>query len=237
MKSKNQINQLLTKFHSEYGIDLTSSSQGDSLWLASKLGVISASNASKVVAKTGSATRNGYMAELVGQVATGLHAEISGKAIEWGKNYEQAARSSYEFMTGNKIEEVPFVFKDSKFRVGVSPDGIVKGKSKGTEIKCPYNTRFYIEFLANDKIKPEYQWQYQFTLWVTGADEWDFVQFDPRMKISPMKIITVKRENKYIDKLEEQVPLFISEMDEMMNTVGVEFGQHWLGLSELIEGA
>ena len=51
-----------------------------------RLGVISASNASKLLAKRGSATRDSYLAQLVGEIATGMpQDEINAKAMAWGK--------------------------------------------------------------------------------------------------------------------------------------------------------
>src|SRR5690606_3195633 len=121
-----------------------------------------------------------YMTELVAQVCTGTIEEINSKYMEWGKQQESSARSAYEFENDILITQVPFVFKDLSFREGCSPDGLVTD-SKGVEIKCPYNTQHFIKFLVDDEIKPEYVWQYQYTLRVMGADEWDFVQYDPRM--------------------------------------------------------
>lgn len=227
MKTLADVNELLKQFEEKYGMPMADAQQGSEAWLTLKLGVISASNASKMVAKAGSATRDSYMAELVAQVATGIMPEISAKPMEWGKDHEDAARSSYEFMTGENTTEVPFVFLDNSFRVGVSPDFILDGKNKGGEIKCPWNSVHYIQFLTSDKIKPEWDWQVQLTLKVIGADTWDFCQYDPRMKKNPLKITTIDRDEKKQKTLDDAIPQFISDMDKMLQKAGFEFGEHW----------
>lgn len=230
MKTPSEIKALVSKFEERFGLRIAEAPQGSAAWFQSKLGVISASNASKVVAKADSDTRNTYLCELVAQVATGLMEEINSKYIDWGNQHEDAARSSYEFATGNLITQVPFVFKDDSFREGCSPDGIVTD-TKGVEIKCPFNSVHYVKFLLGDEIKSEYQWQCQYTLRVMGADEWDFVQYDPRMKKNPLKILTVKRDAEKQAKFDELVPKFIKDMDKMLAEVGIEFGEQWRRLA------
>lgn len=227
MKNQDQINRLLRAFESRYGLEVVGAEQGSETWHTLKLGVISASNASKVVAKRDSETRATYMAELVAQVATGLHEEfLSNKYVEWGKQNEDGARAYYEFETGQTVKPVSFVFKDEAFREGCSPDGIVDDR-KGCEIKCPFNSAHYVKFLADDKIKPEYQWQYQYTLRVMEAEEWDFVQYDPRMIVTPLKRLVVVRDAEKQKLLDDAVPQFIADMDAMLKRIGVEFGAHW----------
>lgn len=226
MKSLNDVNSLLKSFENKFGIPISDAVQGSDAWFKLKLGVLSASNASKIVAKKDSETRATYMAELVAQVATGIMEEISSKYLDWGNQHEDAARSCYEFETGADMIQLPFVFKDNSFREGCSPDGIVSDK-KGAEIKCPFNSVHYIKFLTDDKIKPEYVWQYQFTLRVMDADEWDFVQYDPRMKVSPLKVLTVTKDEEKQKTLADACPQFISDMDKMLEQIGMKFGTQW----------
>lgn len=227
MKSIDQIMNTLYVFEQKYGLAVAGAAQLSPAWFSAKLGVISASNASKAVAKRDSDTRLSYMAQLVAQVCTGAMEEINAKAIEWGRTHEDAARSHYEFMTGTQLAQLPFVFKDEKFREGCSPDGILIDV-KGTEIKCPFNTEHYIKFLCMDKIKPEYDWQNQFTMRILEADSWDSVQYDPRMHAKPMHILTFKRDEEKQKMLDDLIPLFIDDMDKMLAKIGVKFGDQWV---------
>lgn len=227
MKTIEDINKTLAAFEKKFGIPARDSKQGSDIWFDVKLGVLSASNASRAVAKKGTETRATYMAELVAQVATGLMEEVNSKAMDWGKSHEDAARSHYEFETGNKMIQLPFVFIDDKFREGCSPDGIVS-TTKGAEIKCPFNSVHFIKFVTEEKVKLEYQWQNQFTMRVLGAGEWDAVQYDPRMKDYPMHSITVPRDEEMQKQLDELIPEFISDMDKMLKKLGLKFGDQWL---------
>lgn len=226
MKTIKQMNAILDSYQKKYGVAAFDIKQGSPEWLKLKLGVISASNASKVVAKKDSETRATYMAELVAQVCTADSEELNSKYLDWGKDHEDAARSSYEFSEGVVIQQVPFVYMDESHREGCSPDGII-GESKGVEIKCPYNAVHFIKFLTEDKIKPEYVWQYQYCMRVTGATEWDFVQYHPNMKKTPLKVLLVGRDDEKQKTLADAVPQFILDMDKMLEKIGVNFGDQW----------
>lgn len=226
MKTLNEINKVLAEFEKRFGVSVRDAQQGSEVWLMMKAGVISASNASKLLMKKGAEGRATYMAELIAQVCTGMMKDIDFKQADWGKDHEDAARASYEFAAGVTITPLTFVFKDDSFREGCSPDGIVT-ESRGCEIKCPWNTANYIKFLAGDVIKPEYKAQTQFTLRVMDAQEWDFVQFDPRMKAKPLHMVRVERDEAMQGLFGEAVPEFIHEMDKILGQIGIQFGDQW----------
>lgn len=226
MKKLADVDALIRKFEEKAERLVTGAQQGSGAWQFMKLGVISASRAADAVAKRDSQTRASYMAELVAQVCTGLFKEIDARAMEWGRQNEDAARACYEFASGHTVTQVPFVFKDETFRVGCSPDALI-GDTKGAEIKSPYATENYIKFLTMDKIRSEYVWQTQFGMWVLDAAEWDVVQYDPRMKKSPIKILTTPRDEEKMKVFDEKVPEFIADMDAMLSRIGIAFGEHW----------
>lgn len=226
MKTLSDVENTLKAFEKKFGLPVLGAQQQSATWFKTKLGVGSGSNASKIVAKRDSETRATYLASLVAQVCTGICDEFMSKECEWGRINEDAARSSYEFESGNEIIQAPFVFKDDTFRCGCSPDGFV-GANRGVEIKCPYNTANFIKFITEDKIRPEYQWQVQFAMWVTGAEIWDFVQFDPRMKKSNIKVFPVERDEAKQKQLNECVPEFLQDMDWALAKIGINFGDQW----------
>lgn len=226
MKSLKDVSRLYDAFEKKYGIAIADAQQGSTMWQILKLGVISASNVNKAVAKAGSETRNTYLAELCAQICTGTFDELNSKYLEWGNFHEDAARSYYEFSTGNEVKQLPFVFKDDSFRMGCSPDGIVN-ETKGVEIKCPFNAVHFVKFLVEDKIKSEYVWQYQYSLWVMDATHWDFVQYHPSMKKNPMKILTVEKDEKIFKIFDELIPKFIEDLDKMLAKAGFRFGEQW----------
>ena len=206
-------------------LQLISSEQGSPEWFQAKLGVISASNIKNVLAKKGSETRSGYISELVAQIATGEMPELNARALEWGKGQEENARSAYEFATETTVNQVGFIYGKDR-RVGCSPDGII-GEIKGVEIKCPYTSKVHVDFIAMEKIKPEYLQQVQFSMWVTGFEEWDFCSYDPRFKKQLLKIHTIKRDVEMMERFDNEVPAFIEEMDAILKKLNINFGDQW----------
>ena len=59
----------------------------------------------------------------------------------------QVARSIFEFKKGVEVKEVGFIYKDENKRAGISPDGLLVGVDEGLELKCPFDTRVYIDFV------------------------------------------------------------------------------------------
>lgn len=231
MLNLDQYAKQIKSFQDKFGSDVILGEQGSEAWLQSRLGVITASEVSKAVAKVGTDTRNTYLCQLVAEVATGMVEEINSKYMEWGKLHEGSARAAYEFANDCEIQEVGFIFKDETFREGASLDGFIQGQNKILELKCPYNPTNYIKFLMQDKIKAEYMWQYQYQMRVTGAEVADFVQYDPRMTVKPFKALTVEIDPEYQTKFDELIPAFISDMDKALNDLGVSFGDQWRRLA------
>ena len=58
-----------------------------------------------------------------------------------------------------------------------------------------------------------YKPQVQGCIWLAEVDSWDFLSFDPRLPgASQAMIVTVSRDQDYIDTLESEVDRFVSEM-------------------------
>lgn len=227
MKTVEQIQSELISYQDRIGFNPAQVEQGSYEWQCLKLGVISASNIERALAKKGTATRSTYMAELVAQVCTREFPEVNAKALQWGKDNEASARSAYEFATNDSVAQVGFIFKDSSLRIGISPDGIVSNKGKGLELKCPFSTRTYVEFVTDGKIKPEYEKQCQLSMWVTDSGEWDFYNYDPRMNRKMLHGVTIARDVELMKRFDQELPEFIQDMDKMLATLGFEFGDQW----------
>lgn len=222
-----QIQSLLSTFQQSYNWKQIDQAQQSKDWFRMRLGVLTASNASKIVAKVDSQTRATYMMELVAQVATGESKALNAYAVEWGKQMEGPARAAFEFLYGKPIAEVPFIFKDENFRCGASPDGLIFEDMVGVEIKCPIDSTNHVASLIEDKIRSEYKWQIQYQMWVTGANRWQFGSYDPRFMAKPLHLVDVERDPKKIATLEDAVPQFIHDLDLMLEKVGLTFGEQW----------
>lgn len=232
MKTLVDIQKSLEEFTKVFGYTITDARQGSPDWFNIKLGVVSGSRVSDAMAKKGTKTRLNYMAELVAQVCTGVFEEINSKHMEWGKQHEDAARSSYEFSTGHTVVQVPFVFKDDKYREGCSADGLIVGLEKGFETKCPWASENYIKFLVANEIKDEYEKQVQYSMRILGAKMWDFNQYDPRMKVHPLHTATFELDLKMQTQFDEVIPAFLEDTDKMLELVGVKFGEQWKRLAK-----
>ena len=95
------------------------------------------------------------------------------------------------------------------------------------ELKCPWASRTYIEFVCADKIKPEYYKQCQFSMWVTDLEQWDFANFDPRMRTRKLHVVTIARDDKMMRQFDACGAEFLADMDIMLEQLGVEFGDQW----------
>lgn len=209
-----------------FGFDPQFVKQGDRKWHIMRSGVVTASRADCLLAKKGTQKRDGYLAELVGEVCTGvIKEEVSAKSLEWGKKNEQNARNAYSFSMLSEVSDIPFIYKDKKMRFGCSPDGICE--THGLEIKCPFSTKNHIDFVCSKKIKTEYLNQCQFSMWVTGIGEWHFASFDPRMRNKRLHISIIERDEEIMSKFDELCVEFITDMDNMIKKIGLNFGDQW----------
>ena len=96
---------------------------------------------------------------------------------------------------------------------GASPDGFV-GEEGLVEIKCP-ESKTQMETLLNQKVPTKYMPQMQWQLACTNRKWCDFVSFDPRMPENLQIFVQrVERNDLYIKMLEEEVTLFLAEIEE-----------------------
>lgn len=216
------------------GFDATEVEQNSPEWLYMRLGVLTASNADKIIAGTKTASRRSYIASLIKEVMTCEIAEqLPFKQLEHGNLYEPIARESLSLALMEDVKEIPFIYKDDSMRVGMSPDGVAG--SKTVELKCPYDSAVFIKFMCFDDIKKEYHKQQQFQMWVAGAEGGYFGNYDPRMKLcKELHFAEVERDEAMMKTFDDAVPQFICDMDSVLESLGVKFGDHWKYIRENI---
>ena len=184
--------------------------QGTEEWFAARLGKPSASNFGKLITATGkpSTSADGYINQLIAERLTKQSEPFyQNEHMARGTELEPEAREAYEFITGYSVTEYGFILDDSK-EFGCSPDGIVEfiGDITGLEIKCPAaNTMVKYMRDPQSLVKAYYQ-QIQGCMLVTGASSWDAFAYHPEM---PHVLVTVKRNEEYINQLAEQVKLAV----------------------------
>jgi len=189
--------------------------QGSPEWFAARLGKVTASRVSDVMAKlkTGGygASRDDYMAQLICERLTGEVAEsFTNSAMAWGTDTEPMARAHYEMVNSVLVDQVGFIAHPDIEMAGASPDGIVGNGI--IEIKCP-NTSTHIDTLLNKKVPAKYIKQIQFQLRCTGKEWCDFVSFDPRLKGLEMFTKRVERDEKLISEMDTEVVKFLADLD------------------------
>ena len=198
------------------------SEQGSAEWLAERLGKVTASRVSDVIAKTKSgwgASRANYMAELIAERLTGTPAEkYTNAAMQWGLDIEAEASSAYAFHSNADLSEVGFVPHPKIAMSGASPDRLV-GKAGLTEIKCP-NTATHIETLLGAPIAEKYIVQMQWQMACTDRAWNDWVSYDPRMPENMRLFIKrVPRDDARIKELEGLIVAFLTELDEKVSAL------------------
>jgi len=189
--------------------------QGTTEWHAARAGVCTASRFADVMAKVKSgeaAGRRNYRVDLVVETLTGRPLDgFTNAAMRQGIEREPMARLAYETETGLSVEQVGFLMHDS-LRAGASPDGLI-GAAGGLEIKCPERSA-HLTYLKQTAEPPEYTWQIQGGMWITGREWWDFVSWNPDFPEGLQLIVRrIPRDDKAIATLAIEVKAFMEEVD------------------------
>lgn len=191
--------------------------QGSEEWLQARLGVVTASNFSKVFTTTGklSTSREGLINQLIAENLTNQQTDFfKSDAMARGNELEPQARAMFEVMMGVDIEEVGLI-KLRDHEIGCSPDGLFD--DTGIEIKCPLPAT-HCAYLRAEKLPTTYVQQVQGTMFVLGLDRYWFMSFHPDMK--PL-IIEVKRDEKLLKLAEplliETAEIVKSETERLRN--------------------
>jgi putative phage-type endonuclease len=194
-------------------------------WFQQRLGKVTASRISDVIAKTKtgvSTSRQNYLIQLVSERLTGKKGDsFVNQAMLDGIERESAARALYEKTRGVSVTEVGFfdhpVIKNS----GASPDGAVNAEEDGKyagliEIKCPIETTHTNTLMSKEvpsKYKSQIQWQMAS---VSPNVKWvDFISFNPNFPDTMQLFVArVERDNAYIAELEAEVIKFLDEVEQ-----------------------
>jgi putative phage-type endonuclease len=188
-------------------------------WFAARLGKVTASRVADVIAKTKTgygAGRANYMADLVVERLTGQKASsFTNAAMEWGTEQEPNAKAAYAAKTGILVEDVGFIDHPTVAMSGASPDGFAEDGL--VEIKCP-NTATHLEYIFDGKPPQKYVTQMQWQMACAGKPWCDFASFDPRLpERLQLLVVRVLRDDDYIKMLEQEVTIFLQELDDKLN--------------------
>jgi putative phage-type endonuclease len=195
-------------------------------WFAARLGKVTGSRVSDLMAKTKSgysASRANYMAELICERLTGEQADrFQNAAMQHGTDTEPQARSAYEFMTDRAVVETGFTIHPTIDCFGASPDGLI-GADGLLEIKCP-NTATHIDTLLTETVPAKYITQMQAQMACTGRAWCDFFSFDPRLPSDlQMWVARVPRDPAFITDMEAEIAAFLTELDAKVSALRARY--------------
>lgn len=178
--------------------------QGSDEWFKSRLGLITASNFSKVLTPTGkpSSQVNGLINQAVAEILTGQSVDgFKSAAMERGNELESEAFEFLKFAHGLKFDRVGLLEAISKIGeplgFACSPDGLNEQDGIGLELKCPL-AHTQIAYLRAGVVPSEYILQIQGSMLVTGFKKWIFCSYHPLL---PSLVIEVERDEKIIEDL------------------------------------
>ena len=149
---------------------------------------------------------------------------VETKAMRWGTEQEENARSFYERVTGRRIVEVGSCKHPTIEHFASSPDGFFydeDAKEKGViEIKCPSQAVF-MRYAANIsdnesllRTEPKYFYQCMAHMMCTEADWCDFVVFNP-FQSHPMHTARIYPDLDVFKKMESRV----IQANELINSL------------------
>ena len=197
--------------------------QGTDEWFQQRLGKVTASRISDVIAKTKtgvSTSRQNYLVQLVSERLTGKKGDsFVNQAMIDGIEREAAARELYMRTRGVSVTEVGFFDHPTIAMSGASPDGAVNAEEDGKyagliEIKCPIEST-HTSTLMSKSVPSKYIPQMQWQLACTGAKWVDFVSYNPNFPEElQLFVARVDRDDTYIAELEAEVIKFLDEVEQ-----------------------
>jgi putative phage-type endonuclease len=192
-------------------------------WFQQRLGKVTASRISDVIAKTKtgvSTSRQNYLVQLVSERLTGKKGDsFVNQAMLDGIERESSARELYMRTRGVSVTEVGFFDHPTIAMSGASPDGAVNAEEDGKyagliEVKSPIETT-HTNTLMSKSVPSKYIPQMQWQLACTGAKWVDFVSYNPNFPEElQLFVARVDRDDTYIGELEAEVIKFLDEVEQ-----------------------
>jgi len=192
--------------------------QGTPEWLALRAGLPTSSKFADVMAKKGPRGgipkgRQTYLYKLAGEILTGEPMDTYINAhMERGSEREAEARDLYAMIKDIEVAQVGLI---KNGLCGASPDGLI-GHEGMFENKDAL-AHIQIERLVKGVLPPEHKAQCQGQLMVAEREWVDFMSYCRGL---PPLIIRVERDEDYIAGLRDDVARFVSELNELVETIG-----------------
>lgn len=189
--------------------------QGTPEWHKARHGRITASCAAIAIGGKHTKRRRLYIEQLADDLE-GIPNFEDEDTAPWfvdGRYYESWARGWYSFKFDTDVEQTGFVVHDDYSWLGCSPDGLV-GDDGGVEIKYRKFLRTYKKHAAL-RANASVQAQIQMSMFVTGRQWWDYVNYwrDDANELEQGSCERIERDDAYINN--ELLPAFVSLYDDV----------------------
>ena len=187
-------------------------------WFAARLGRLTGSAAKDMlatIAKGEAAGRRKLRTRLTLERLTQQSQEDSyiNAAMQWGIDHEAEAFGVYEAMTGDLVTGTGFV-QHATLMAGCSLDGHLGDFNTLLSIKCPESATHLGYLKGAGQFPTEHVGQMLHELWITGAETYHFLSYDPRFPL-PLQtfFVSVPRDEKAVAGYAEKAEAFLLEVD------------------------
>lgn len=182
-------------------------------WHDIKRGKVSASRVKDVMAGGKGVTRNNYLSRIVCEILTGTTEDgFSNSNMERGLELEPIARQTYEFFSGNQVDQCGFIDHPFIPRFGCSPDGLV-GDDGMIEIKTVIPST-HLGYIEEGEAPSVYLKQMQSQMACSGRQWVDFVSYCPEMPVHLQLFVKrVIRDESEIKEIQAEVIAFNNQVD------------------------
>ena len=186
--------------------------QNTDVWRSLRIGSVGGSSIKAVMTGGKGKTRMSLMYQLAGERITGRKYEFKATpAMEEGIRREPESKAEFEFITELELQDVALVKGDIPY-THCSPDSILISEPAGLELKNPL-IHTHIKYINEGRLPPEYVYQVQYSMWITGYEYWYFFSYFPGIK--PL-LLKVKRDEAKIKEIEVATMVFLKDLDELV---------------------
>ncbi len=149
-----------------------------------------------------------YMLQLIDERVSGAFADrAASHQMQYGRLHEDEARerTKHELLRihGDELQlpvgELAYIVHPKCSEIGCSPDFAVGADTLG-EIKNPWDGSRHAEaILTRDFLELEHRPQVQFSLWVSGRQNYKIVSYDHRWRCQQLHIVDAERDEMFIE--------------------------------------
>lgn len=186
-------------------------------WLASRLGIPTASRAKDLLTSTGSPSKSvdRYAEELAIELYTGAPSNsFQGNAhTEFGNEMEPKSRAWYAFERDVDPVSVGFITDDLR-RFGCSPDDLIGDSGLAEYKNLPVgHVKVLLYWAKNNKPPTDYIMQCHMQMLVTDRAWCDLVYYSETL---PRLICRIERDANIDDALKQQITVCLQKRDEIL---------------------